>query len=325
MTKRYSRKSNPVSRRRRRQSVSGKILPPIDVRSASSFGDMAKRILSGPVTIVLVYADWCGHCHEFMPHFDAASKDGRRSIQAVKINESVLPQVNSYLNKNVNKSAKPISVDGYPSVLLLKKDGTVLTDVEAKKDTSVMKQVMSMPPPPSSSNVSSSNTRNRLAENLGMSEEGMAVTASNSLRNFDVNEGSIQSMPSSDLSMNSLTLSNSMGSNKKDTNTSMAVTPQEVKAISSLQSIQGNSASLPPNPQEDMEEGTIRREPPRPEGLMGGGSLYQALSQSAYTLAPAAVLLATAHAMRGKSRKNKRMSRRRMSRRRMSRRRPSKK
>ncbi len=95
--------------RRRKSSTAGKILPPLDVRNSKHLKDFEKRIKTGPLTIILVYADWCGHCHTMMPHYDAATKSPSRSVQAVKVNEQMLSDVNSIVNRNINKSALPLS------------------------------------------------------------------------------------------------------------------------------------------------------------------------------------------------------------------------
>lgn len=300
MSKRFSRKVGGRSRRRRR-SVSGKILPPIDVRSPSAFGEMVKRITRGPLTVVLVYADWCGHCHHFMPHFDTAAKDSSRNIQAVKLNENMLSKANEYLNKNVNKNAKAINVEGYPSVLLVKKDGSIVSEVEARKDTDAMKKVMSQTGPLAVNaglDNEVMNERNRLASNLGIEEQG----ASETVRNFDVNEGSMIGTTSADL-MENTSISNTTMRN--DTNTSMNVSPSEVKTIASLQSAEGSlgTTSVPPRMEEDVDE--MEQVRPRP---MKGGSLYQALSQTAYTLAPTAILLATATGLRHRQKSMKKRS-----------------
>jgi len=123
-----------------RKSTSG-VLPVIDVRSKKSLAQFMKLIRKGKVTIILVYADWCGHCHHFMPHFDQAAKNPNRSIQAAKVNETMLSEVNQALTHN-NHAATPINVEGYPSVILVDNQGKKITDVEPVKNTEVMTKVM---------------------------------------------------------------------------------------------------------------------------------------------------------------------------------------
>ena len=89
--------------RRHRTSTAGKILPPLDVRSKKHLSEFEKRLKKGPLMIMMVYADWCGACHTMMPHFDAAAKSPGRSIQAVKVNEQMLQDVNKSINEKVNK------------------------------------------------------------------------------------------------------------------------------------------------------------------------------------------------------------------------------
>jgi protein disulfide-isomerase len=135
--KNKSRKSGRV-----RRSTAGKILPPLDVRSNKQLKEFERRIKQGGITIVLVWAPWCGHCHKFMPHFDEAAKSPNRSVQAIKVEETMLPAVNAVLTKNINKSAKPLNVEGYPSLIVVDKNGNKVTEMEAVKNTEVMTNVM---------------------------------------------------------------------------------------------------------------------------------------------------------------------------------------
>jgi thiol-disulfide isomerase/thioredoxin len=110
-------------------------MPPLDVKNPQDIASFLQRLTKGPLTIVLVYADWCGHCHTFMPHFDKASKSPERSVQSVKVNETMLEQVNSKLDK-------PIQVNGYPSLLLMDHKGNNVTNLETVRSTDTMKNVV---------------------------------------------------------------------------------------------------------------------------------------------------------------------------------------
>ena len=97
---------------RRRQTKKGK-LNPVDVRSQTDVGAFEGLLGKGPLTIVLVYADWCGHCQTFK--------------------QNMWNQVSSMPNKNINTasvhydmvdktSVKNAKIDGYPSLLLVGTD-----------------------------------------------------------------------------------------------------------------------------------------------------------------------------------------------------------
>jgi len=310
----------------------GSILPPLDVRSKGALGAMMKRIKKGPLTIVLVYADWCGHCHHFMPHFDAAAKNSNRSIQAVKVNDTMVNEMNQVLKKN-NQQVKEINVDGYPSVLLVGPDGNQVTTVEPVKDTKVMTEVMNQSA--QMANEAGLNTKVNNKMNTLPTTDEVEVTT-NAEMNTSLGANNRKSGPN----INTLKanvpdfIANSMGENKgvsvamnkpnraiinKVNNTvnntvsntvnkvnnhtsSMKVMEEDAEQQASLYSPPSNGPSLaipPVTTDNDLES---IREP----ASMKGGSLYAAMSQSAYTLAAPAALLATAALMMRRKTRSKR-------------------
>jgi thiol-disulfide isomerase/thioredoxin len=128
--------------RRRRSAVAGKIMPPLDVRSSKQLQEFKKRIEKGPVTFIMVWAPWCPHCHTMMPHFDAASKSPMRTAQSIKVEDKMLPAVNEMLTGQINRSAKPLNVEGFPSIIAVDKKGNVITDIEPIRNTNTMTKVM---------------------------------------------------------------------------------------------------------------------------------------------------------------------------------------
>jgi thiol-disulfide isomerase/thioredoxin len=259
-----------------KQSVSGSILPPLDVRSEKDLSELKRRIKMGLITIILIYADWCGHCHHIMPHFDAASKTPGRNIQSVKINETMLDKVNQSINEGINQKAKPYKVEGYPSIILVDQNGNKVSDVNPVKDTKVLSEVMRQMSPPRE----------------GSRREGEGEGEGESLEGEPRAEGEEASKSTS---MGRLLGKNS-GLATRRQNSYMG----EEHLLGSTAASQKEylpSMAVPPHASNDMTG--VKR------AKVIGGSLYGALSQTAYTLAPAGALLAAAALMM------KRQSRRR--------------
>lgn len=236
---------------------------PLDVRAPAALKEMEKRIREGPVTLVLVYADWCGHCHQLMPHWDKAAASANRSVQAVKVNEKMLPKVNSMMNQSINQRAAPIDVSGYPTIIMVDNQANQVTQVEPVKDAAVLSKAMNQVGPIAEKAVQANSLHARNASNARNAMNTQGMEAEPVLPSLPVEEEPLPSAPSSS-------------------------TP--------LANVQPESLSLyAENPPTHVDP--LRKK---------GGSLYSSLSQSAYTLAPTAVLLGMASVvMRKKSQKDR--------------------
>ena len=260
---RSDKKKGRKTARGHQESVSGSILPPLDVRSEKDLSELKRRIKMGLITIILIYADWCGHCHHIMPHFDAASKTPGRNIQSVKINETMLDKVNQSINEGINQKAKPYKVEGYPSIILVDQNGNKVSDVNPVKDTKVLSDVMRQMSPPREG----SRQEGEEGELNSLRAEGEEASKSTSMgRLLGKNSGLATRRQNS--YMGEEQLLGSTAASQKEYLPSMAV---------------------PPRASNDMTG--VKR------AKVIGGSLYGALSQTAYTLAPAAALLAASALM----------------------------
>jgi thiol-disulfide isomerase/thioredoxin len=95
----------------------GSLLPPIDIQDESQLGELDSRISIGPVSIFLVYADWCGHCQKFKPMMEELEKDPNRTVQIGRIRDDVFPK----------SSLSDTKIEGYPTLMLIKKDGSAVS------------------------------------------------------------------------------------------------------------------------------------------------------------------------------------------------------
>jgi len=140
------------------RSVSGRILPPIDITNTNQLDELDKRISIGPITLVLVYADWCGHCTRYKPNMEQLENDSNRSVQTVRIRDDVFPK------SSINNTP----IEGYPSILLIKQNNEA---VEFKNEKGKVTNVV-----PEYNDMSSMTA---LVRNAG-TPEGMKLVATNS-------------------------------------------------------------------------------------------------------------------------------------------------
>jgi len=317
-------KSSRKTVRGHTKSTSGKINVPLDVRSEKDLPAFIKLLQKNPLTIILIYATWCPHCHTMMPHFDTAAKSPKNTVSAVKINETMLNSVNNYVKSNVNKSAEPISVQGYPSIILVNKKAEKVTDIEPVRNTNTMKKVMEqsgnlaveaglnqtnhLETNKVNRNLSPNNVVKNVVENEiknvsqdlktnNLQKNINSILQSNSLNSLSINELSNSGKNSSN---NKRSLKNSIAPSHEslsfnNTNKSIQLNKKNTEEAELIESLDAPISPIsPPNTSEDLEIISNKLTPAQKVGGGRGGSLLEALTRTTYTIAPAAALVATA-------------------------------
>lgn len=101
----------------------------VDVRSATDVGKVEDMLKNGDVTFILVYADWCGHCHRYIPTWSELEKTPGRTANMARVHYDMTDKIPAL------KSAK---LQGYPSVVKVHPDGRLESYTDGGEETNAM-------------------------------------------------------------------------------------------------------------------------------------------------------------------------------------------
>jgi thiol-disulfide isomerase/thioredoxin len=97
----------------KRKTKVGKLAPYVDVRKASDIPKFESMIHTGPV-LVLVYADWCGHCKRFKENmWDEVANSNTKAMNTAAVHYDMVDKT----------SMKSADIEGYPTLFEVK-EGT---------------------------------------------------------------------------------------------------------------------------------------------------------------------------------------------------------
>ena len=98
---------------------------------------------SGEIVVALFYAPWCGHCKTFKPEFENAMTqlDGKKAVKS-EIKDKTIRFAKINCDEDQNKPlAKKYGISGYPTVKIIKDDGTDI-EYDGKRDSAGMEKYL---------------------------------------------------------------------------------------------------------------------------------------------------------------------------------------
>jgi thiol-disulfide isomerase/thioredoxin len=102
-----TRKFKPKNRRAKHDNI--------DVKTLEDVAKLTELIKNNVVTLLLIYADWCGHCTTF-------KNDIWKDLLSTKNRKIPMAQVNETVLEHVKKLIPGFKVDGFPTAALVGKD-----------------------------------------------------------------------------------------------------------------------------------------------------------------------------------------------------------
>lgn len=94
----------------KRTTKLGKVSPYIDVRTPKDISKFESLLASGP-TLVLIYADWCGHCQRFKQEmWNDCANSSNKSMNTAAVHFDMVE----------NTSMKSAPIEGYPTLFEVK-------------------------------------------------------------------------------------------------------------------------------------------------------------------------------------------------------------
>jgi len=247
----------------------------IDVKTIQDVGKLVEHIKNNVVTLLLIYADWCGHCGPF--------KEGIwKKLAGMKNRKVAMAQVNEKMLEHVKNHIPNLKIDGYPTSVLVGKDMTpaTMTDTETGEPTNALP-----------------NTRDMASMTKLVTADPADVAANNGM-------GEVNEAPSSSASPTaeaSEARNNSGNETLENVNSGKPLVSAE----------QSNPVPNPPNVEDDLLTASqvTSDEKPRVKpnsAATVGGSLYAALLEAAGELAVPVGLTAAAVSLTSRKNKHKR-------------------
>lgn len=175
-------RTRKVTKKKRSASIAK--VPALDIKSASDVKKALNIMKNNPLTIVLVFANWCPHCHTFMSRWNKLKGIPNRTSPMISVEQQFS---NELLSNMSDETGKPPRIDGYPTVLANTNRGnrnvgmqvSTASD-EALRNLATNANVMNIENENETINTSNQN------ENINVSNENNAINGTAANENDDL-------------------------------------------------------------------------------------------------------------------------------------------
>lgn len=116
----------------------------LDIKSFNQMSSLKNVLKKNSVIMVLVYADWCGHCQRFKPEWKSLENLPSRNVPMVSIRDDMF---------NASPLNTMMKVEGYPTVAVINTDQNIAVNVPNREKETLSKLLsnsrnLTSPPPP---------------------------------------------------------------------------------------------------------------------------------------------------------------------------------
>jgi hypothetical protein len=108
------KRGRPRTKRTATATPSGSPPPSIDIKSSADVGKALSIMRKHPLTIILVFASWCPHCHTFMERWNKYKALPNRTSPMIAVEQQ---QSEEFLKNVKGKDGRPVSINAFPTVL----------------------------------------------------------------------------------------------------------------------------------------------------------------------------------------------------------------
>jgi thiol-disulfide isomerase/thioredoxin len=275
----------------------------LDVRAPGQVSKLLDLIKKNKIVVVLVYADWCGHCQHY-------KKDTWSKVQNLPNRKVPIAQVNAdVLDSTPLKSAK---IEGYPSVIAVGNDGKMAgfqneageptNAIPNHSDMSMLKRMLTADPSKVLAASGATPEPSAEPEPTSKTPTPSAESAMN-----DAGELSVSALASS--KNNSKKLATAVSANPPNVEDDLVGTGEptmgSAQPMGSPTPVMGSPAPM----NSGMPLNSKGSVPTSGPNTLSGGSLLAAMWDAAGRVAPAALLAGTAVAISSRRKTVKRAAR----------------